>query len=310
LSFQPKVAFMQDKAAFRIFFNGHLNPILREFEKKRKALLLGLCIVLLLSFVMIVLLILSKNYALLLFIPLILFGLQIYISNRIKHYIQEFKPRLIPDILKFTKVDAIYKPSAYLDKEKFLQSGIFGVDAAVYQGEDLIEGKSGQIAFEISELLVMHPSEARAKLEKIFDGVFLHAIISQNYNGRVFIVPKSKWQRNSRGIKGMVRSGAIELKTSGNAGFDARFRVFYDETVKISDVISPRLQENLIRYHDFGHTEVYAAFNQRDFYLAMHERFNLLDSSIFRSNLSFDKIYGFYRDLHFYLKIVEDIDRS
>jgi hypothetical protein len=156
----------------------------------------------------------------------------------------------------------------------------------------------------------MHPSEIRAKLEKIFDGVFLHAMLSQNCHGKVFIVPRANWQKNSRGIKSMVRNGAIELEKIDNTAFDARFRVFYDVDVKIHNVISPRLQENLIRYYDIGKSEVYTAFINQDFYLAMQEGFDLLDSSIFRSNLSFDKIYGFYRDLQFYLKIIEDVDRS
>jgi hypothetical protein len=55
---------------------------------------------------------------------------------------------------------------------------------------------------------------------------------------------------------------------------------------------------------------VYTAIINQDFYLAMQEVFDLLDSSIFRSNLSFDKIYGFYRDLQFYLRLVEDVDRG
>jgi predicted Rossmann fold nucleotide-binding protein DprA/Smf involved in DNA uptake len=157
---------------------------------------------------------------------------------------------------------------------------------------------------------VIHPSEAKAKLEKIFDGVFLFTEYSQNCNGRVFLVPKSKWQRNSRGIKNMIRAGATELEKTGNTAFDARFRVFYDQTVNIKNILSARLQENMIKYHDFAKAEVYASFINSDFYLAMHESFDLLDSSLFRSNLSFEKIYGFFRDLQFYLQIVEDIDRS
>ena len=301
---------MQDQAAFRVLFNGQLHPILREFEKKRKSLLLELGIALFLTTALILFLILSQNHALLLFIPLIIWGLQVYISKKINRHIQAFKPRLIPEIIRFMKVEANYKPEGFISKEKFIKSGLYGIDPSLYRGEDMIEGKSGQISFEICELLVMHPSEARAKLEKVFDGVFFHAQLSQNYYGKVFIVPKSKWQRNSRGIKSMVRGGAFELNTSGNPSFDARFRVFYDADVKIANVISPRLQENLIRYHDFGQSELYVSFVDNEFYMAMQEGFNLLDSSIFRSNLSFDKIYGFYRDLQFYLKIVEDIDRS
>ena len=301
---------MQEKAAFRVFFNGHLHLILREFEKKRRALLMGLGIVIAFTAVCSILLVISKNHALLLFIPIFLWGLQSYISNKIRQHIQDFKPRLIPDMLKFMKVEAQYSPNGLLPKEQFIRSGIFGIDPAVYSGEDLITGTSGQISFEICELLVMHPSEARAKLEKVFDGVFLHAQLSQNWHGKVFIVPRANWQKNSRGIKAMVRNGALELEKIGNPAFDARFRVFYDESVKIDHVISPRLQENLIRYYDIGKTEVYTAIINQDFYLAMQEGFDLLDSSIFRSNLSFDKIYGFYRDLQFYLRMVEDVDRG
>jgi hypothetical protein len=301
---------MQDQATFRVFFNGHLHPILREFEKKRKALLLSLGIVIAITGILSLILVISKNYALLLFIPIILWGLQSYISNKIRQHIQEFKPLLIPEMLKFMKADALYNANGSLSKEQFNRSGIFGIDPAVYSGEDLIAGKSGQISYEICELLVMHPSEIRAKLEKIFDGVFLHAMLSQNCHGKVFIVPRANWQKNSRGIKSMVRNGTIELEKIDNTAFDARFRVFYDVDVKIHNVISPRLQENLIRYYDIGKSEVYTAFINQDFYLAMQEGFDLLDSSIFRSNLSFDKIYGFYRDLQFYLKIIEDVDRS
>lgn len=301
---------MQDQAAFRVFFNGHLNPILREFEQKRRSLLMELGIMLSITIGLSIYLILSDNLAVLLFVPILLWGIYSYLTNKIEKHIQAFKPRIIPDMLSFMKADATYSPKAFISKDKFIKSGIFGVDPSLFRGEDMIEGNSGQIRFEICELLVMHPSEARAKLEKVFDGVFLYAALSQSCNGRVFIVPKSKWQRNSRGIKNMVRAGACELEKTGNTAFDARFRVFYDQAVNIKNVLSPRLQENMIRYHDFAKTEVYASFINSDFYLSMQESFDLLDSSLFRSNLSFDKIYGFYRDLQFYLKIVEDVDRS
>jgi hypothetical protein len=301
---------MQDQAAFRVFFNEHLNPILREFEQKRRALLLELGVLLSITAGLSIFLIFSDNLAILLFVPILLWAIYAYLTNKIEQHIQAFKPRLIPDILAFMKVDANYSPQGFISKDKFIKSGIFGVDPSFFRGEDMIVGKSGQIRFEICELLVIHPSEAKAKLEKIFDGVFLFTEYSQNCNGRVFLVPKSKWQRNSRGIKNMIRAGATELEKTGNTAFDARFRVFYDQTVNIKNILSARLQENMIKYHDFAKAEVYASFINSDFYLAMHESFDLLDSSLFRSNLSFEKIYGFFRDLQFYLQIVEDIDRS
>lgn len=251
-----------------------------------------------------------KVFPLMLLLPLLFWVLYLVAKRGIQNYRKAYKPAIIKKILHFIHPGFIYAPEGIIKHETLSLSGIFPIDPTLCYGEDYISGNIGNICFEICELQIFHPSVFKSKPEKLFDGLFFHSEFSYNTKGRLMIIPNAKEQRFTVALKNMVRSGAKELKDSGNSAFDARFRVFCDEDLRVAEILSPATMAFMLKYYHLSGKELYASFSNTHFFFAMGEKYRLLDSSILKSNLSYEKISGLYRDLLLYMQIVQDFDHT
>ncbi|WP_264790297.1 DUF3137 domain-containing protein [Aureispira anguillae] len=279
------------------------------FEQKRKRLILLMAIGVLLLMLATIFVLTLDMFALsiFLFVPwFLLFRLYRYQANI---FTSGFKPIVVQSILEYMDSSLTYYYKDYISKDTFLRSGIFPkVSGLLYYGEDYIMGKIGEIFFEMSELEIHHTDKIKAKLEQKFKGVFFHANFNTSFKGRILMIPRPDWQLFIPVMKEYTKYGGYELTNTGNAHFDDEFLVYLDRDVHYKEILTPELITAINQYHLKSGKKVYASFYNSHFYMAIDDHQNLLEASVFHSNLNFELIAAYYQELTLFTEIVKDFD--
>jgi hypothetical protein len=286
-----------DKAAlladFRIYYNHTIHPELLRLERRRLRLLglLTLSVFLLLALFILALFLDILAFTLFLMLPIgFYFAYLIYLFQQFRI---TFKPQIVNLILDF--VDDLpfiqelnYDPKKKIEKARFQASSIFASDAPHYRGEDWIKGRIRELPFEMCELDVREFSRVRSRLDYVFRGNFKQYL--------------------SRSVRQANRKGAKEYHNLHNPEFEEVFMTYATLDAPLRNLLSKAMQDNLLHYREITAKEIYASFIDGEIYIAITESRNLLEPSIFASNLSFDLIRIFFEDILLLIQFVEDFD--
>lgn len=299
---------MDNIGKFRRFYNDHLHRKLLNFEKQRRRLLLLMGLASLLLVVFSVWILSFDLFALSAFLLVPWFLLIRFFRYRAAIFRSGYKPIVMDGLLQYMDSDLTYYAREYISKDTFERSHIFPQTIWEYKGEDYIMGKIGEIFFELCELEIFHAHPIRQKVERWFGGIFFHANFNTPFKGRIVMIPRARRQDFLATIKYYTRYGGYELIETGDQRFDKEFLVYLDREVPYKDILTPELVGAINRYHINSGKEVYASFYNSHFYMAIDEPQNLLQASVWHSNLSFERIVAYYKELLLFTQIVRDFD--
>jgi len=304
---------------FRQYYNHTIHPELLRLERKRLRLLRLMFVS---AFILLGIL-LFELYIDLLVLTLVLsipIGIYIfYIGYRIREFRLTFKPLVMNLITDFIDdgmnfdpdYPLVYHPKKKISKERFMKSQIFDTPAHDYSGEDFIEGKVGEMEFELSELNVKELSRVRSGYSTVFRGVFMHATFPEDARGRVLIWPRRLRQHLTRSIKNFHWQGGVNVEEKvNNPKFKTHFLTYATEDTHLLSILSEPMQEAILRYVEHTGKDIYMSFLDREIYAAVSEDKDLLEPRIFRSNLNFPLIREFFEDIILLLRIAEDFDQT
>ena len=310
---------MERLEALRLYYVQTIAPELQRMERGR----LRLLALLLFSLVLLGGLAAFQFYiniwliTLLLLIPHVVFiG---YLLRQIQRFRNTFKPNVIEPLLDFidngpnfdTNYPLHYRAKEGMTKEMFLASGLFCTPAPYYAAEDKIWGKIGEIEFELCELDVRENAVVRADLDEVFKGIFLHAFFKAQIDGQVRVWPRSQRQYLTKAIKEFTFEGATNVDYEMmNADFRRLFMVYAMPNTHVAGILPETMQEAIVRYHTRIRRDLYFSFHDQDFFVGISQPKDLLEPYIFRSNLSFDLILEFMRDITLVLDIVQEFDQK
>ncbi len=299
---------MNSLQEFRIYYNHTIHPELVRQERKRVRLLWLLFI----SIFVLTGIIIFEFYVNIFFITLfMMIPLSLYIAflfYQIRKFVIGFKPRIINLILDFIALDKFeYFPKRTFPKKDFMASRIFSSDAPSYQGEDFIQGRIGEVEFEMGELNVREFSQVRSRLNYVFRGVMLKAKFEERLKGKIYILPEEFKQYLTRSIKLFTRDGAVPIELE-NELFEQLFMVYATSGSPVYQLLSSDVQEMLVNARREIGKEIYISFIDSNIYIAVTEDRDLLEPYIFQSNVSFELVREFYEDLLLLFSIIEDFD--
>lgn len=304
---------------FRLFYNHTIQPELMRLERKRLRLVVfaALCVLFMagmftMSFylnILIVTLILSAPVAFTF----------VYLVYRLDAFRRSFKPRVVRLILDFIddgpnfddNNPLVYNAGGFISKERFLGSRLFDTPAHEYKGEDLVEGKVGEMYFELCELRVGEISVVLNRINSVFHGVFLHSVFNEPTIGDIMVWPRSRVQFLTNSIRSFTFEGGKNKDDEIlNEGFRQTFMTYATEDTHVAGILSPPMQEALLEYTLTTKKDIFIAFHNKDIYLALSEEKDLLEPYLFKSNLNFDRIREFFEDIHSLLHLVEVFDQT
>lgn len=304
---------------FRKFYNHTIHPELMRMERQRIRLLrLFLFSSIILAGIIVLEIYLGElALTLALTFPILLY--LFYIVYRIQRFRNTFKPNIINLILDFiddgmnydVNYPLKYDPKRFIGKQRFLASRIFVTPAESYRGEDYITGKVGNLTFELCELFVSATSPVRPGLQEVFKGIFMHAVFPEAAKGRIVVWPRRHRTSNFRAIREFAWINGEEVSDEiANEAFREAFLTYATKDTHVIGILSEPMQEAIVNYRETTGKEIYMSFIDRDIYAAVTEPKDLLEPYLFRSNLSFELIREFFRDIHLVLEIAEEFDRT
>ncbi len=306
---------MHNPDKFRLFYNQTIQPELRRLDKYRLRLLR----LMLFSAVIMVGLgafLMYLDVLVIGMLAMIPFGIYIsYLVRRVQKFVQEFKPKVVKLILDFIDDGLLFGDLHYDAKrkipfDKFIRSGIFVTRPAVYNGEDFIEGRIGDIEFEMCELNVKEFSKIRERLDSVFRGIFIRAKLFHPLKGTMLVVPRSTLPDLSETVKAFIRHGGQNLDGFiRNEDFRETFTVYGSINTKITEMLPVELMDFMLDHlHRRG--LIYLSLSEKNIYAAIANDKDILEPKLFSSNVSFDLVKEFYEDINLALFVVTAIDRS
>jgi hypothetical protein len=301
---------------FRLYYNHTIHPELVRQERARMRILrlIAFSFFILLCLLIIELYIGILVVTLFLSIPIIIYiG---YLIVRVRQFIQTFKPSVMRLILDFMSempnyANLQYTPDKSISKKQFLSSGLFATKGEYFLGEDHIQGQVSLMEFEMSELLVRQIAPVGNRLDTVFEGVFLLATFSEDNEGAIRVWPRHQRQHHTRAIKEFTWEGAKNVDDEIlNAAFRERFVVYATEDTHVVGTLSEPMQAAILDYTTKTGKDIYIAFDDRKVYAGITEPRDLLEPSLFYTNLRFDLIREFYEDIYLILQVVMYFDET
>ncbi len=129
--------------------------------------------------------------------------------------------------------------------------------------------------------------------------------------GKVLIIPREYKNSEIRSIKRFLLSGAEEVATHLQLDeFKELFITFATPDAPIHSLLSEEMQNDILDYYDFTGCRMYLSVIGNDIYIAIDEPNDLLEPSIFQSNVSYDLVREFYEKLMILISIVSDFDEN
>ncbi len=304
---------MQEIKDFRLYYNHTIHPELLRMESRRRRLLFLFFSAVFLIFVLlgVGIYIDILPVTLFLLIPVgFYFG---YISFRIKKFISRFKPQVISLILDFIDDSINYGQLKYNAKKSisiddFKNSQIFDTPN-LFQGEDYISGKIGELEFEMSEVFATN-TNVNKLINHIFHGVFLHCTIPSNI-GSVLIVPSANRQFMVKSIQKFCSKGRINVTDQiDNPIFKKLFLVYADDDADLSYLLSPRIQDALVNFRNIQKKDIFVSIIETKIAIAISESEDILEPFILQTNLKFDLIKAFYENISTMVNMINAFDEN
>lgn len=308
--------FLKRLEEFRLYYNHTIHPELVRQERARLRLLrlIAFSFFLLLALFVLELIIGILVVALFLSIPIVIYiG---FLVVQVRSFVHTFKPNVMRLILDFMAQmpnysDLHYEPDKSITKAQFLSSGLFSTKGEYFLGEDYISGQVSLMPFEMSELMVRQVSQVGNQLDTVFEGVFLSATFSEETKGAIRVWPRHRRQFHTRAIKEFTWIGAQNVdKEILNEAFRDRFVVYATEDTHIAGILSEPMQAAILDYVEKTGKDIYIAFDDRKVFAGITEPRDLLEPSIFFTNLRFDLIREFYEDVFLILRVVMYFDQT
>ncbi len=306
---------MQNPDEFRIFYNQTIHPELMRLDKQRIRMLRRMSLSLLLM-VGVAALLMAVGIFVLALIAAIPFGLYIFYQYRqIQEFKAKFKPRVVELILDFIDDDLLFGELKYDAKrkipfDKFFKSNIFGVRPAVYEGEDFIEGRIGDVEFEMSELLVETFSRVRKRLDLVFRGIFVWAKFFYPLHGTLLVLPRRSLPKRSEALKAFIRQGGQVMDPFvRHQRFLEIYTVYGSKNSKVSELLPQNLMDFILVARERT-GEIQLSIFQENCYVAISNNKDILEPKIFQSNVSYELVREFYEDIYVALYIISALDEA
>lgn len=154
----------------------------------------------------------------------------------------------------------------------------------------------------------------RNRLDYVFRGIFLIADYQRwDMHGKVLVLPDAYRKYLSRSERAFHLEGGRRIRGMVLPEFEAIFDTYATAETRIKDIISAEMQRAILQFrHRFQQSnrqkEIYFSIIGDKIYLALTQDRDLLEPSLFATNVSFEVVKEFYEDLALLLNLVKEVD--
>ncbi len=279
---------MRTKEELRRLYQEKLEPELKKMEKARKRELkyyrLGIAVIILIG---IILFFPASLFPWMFKIPII-FGIcftGIVVSSvtsaKSKVYVQNYKNKIVKEVLHFINPDYQYTPEGTIKREDYLKSGLYS-DGNKYEGEDFVTGSVGKTPFQFAELYVY--SQSRDSTTVYFSGLFFISEFNKHLQEKTLVIPE-KFNINFFTKQEKKYFDDCERLTLENPDFEEVFSVYGTSQQEARYVLTPAMMEAMLDIYNKYKFEISFSFIGNNMYCGMQIRKSVGRENHFEPNI-------------------------
>lgn len=203
-----------------------------------------------------------------------------------------YKKVLMPELIKYSGIQAFYDGDEYISQAEFLESGFYQPEkVSKYVGYDLVKGKEGETDFRFSQLEVQEYRSKGSKSEivEIFKGLYYVSDFNKNMEGHTLVVPDVATELLGRNLgERMNKIGAmvykdVKLEQMENSEFEDYFSVFSSDPIEARYILSPKLAEQIMNLRKQLGRDYSLSFKNGKMFISIESGKDLLGPNLFAS---------------------------
>lgn len=232
-------------------------------------------------------------------------------------YRRRFKSEIIAEVVRFISPKLQFEPDSMIDRDTYLQCGIFRHSVDKYDGEDYVSGTVGATALRFSEVHAQYKTEStdskgntRTQWHTIFKGLLFQGDFNKHFDAQTFVLTDvaEKWLGTFVGQSLQGKHGDAELVKLEDPLFEKEFVVHGTDQVEARYILTPSLMTRVVDFRKKAKRDVQLSFIDSSVFVAIPYRENLFEPSLFRSGVSRKQIASYYDALSLTISIVEELN--
>lgn len=205
----------------------------------------------------------------------------IYYSTKYSDkYLDDFKEKIIGQIITYIHPGAVYKPMGFISKKEYKASGLFRRRFTHFDGDDYWESNYDGIAFHCSEIESSYSDPTGS--DSIFKGLFFTVKLNANFRGGTYV-----WVKDNVQLPGSIADEHYRLfplpelhkyKTHHEL-FNKAYSVYTTNTSEAASILGGRMPEHMLLLKERLKKDIVFSFVAGRCYVAVPFRENLLEPS-------------------------------
>lgn len=193
-------------------------------------------------------------------------------------YIDDFKEKIIRQIITYISPGAIYKPMGFVSKKEYRASGLFRRKFTHFDGNDYWESDYNGMGFHCSEIESSYRDATGG--ETIFKGLFLTVKLQNNFSGGTYVWAKKNVQLPASIADERYRMYAmpgIEKFRTGSTDFDKTFAVYCTNSSEAGSLLGGGMTSRMLLLKERLKKEIVFSFVGGRCYVAIPFAEDLLE---------------------------------
>lgn len=195
-------------------------------------------------------------------------------------YLDEFKEKIIRQIITYIHPDAVYKPMSLISKKEYKASGLYRRKFTHFDGDDYWQSVYNGVDFHCSEVNSWY--EDMTGRQNIFKGLFFIAGINSSFAGGTYIwikgdaqLPSSMADEEYR----MYRLPEVHRMRVSHERFDKHYSVYTTSPDEASLLLSYNMMDHIVTIKEKLKKDIVFSFVAGKCYIAVPFEENLLEPS-------------------------------
>jgi len=205
----------------------------------------------------------------------------IYFSTKYAdRYIEEFKEKVIGQVINYIHPNAVYKPMGFVSKKEYKASGLYRRKFTHFDGDDYWESICDGVAFHCSEIVSAYSDPTGN--ETIFKGLFFTVKLNTLFSGGTYI-----WAKDNVQLPGSIADEHYRMfslppvkkyKTSHDL-FNKTYSVYCTSLFEASAILTWNMLDHIMLIRKKLDKDIVFSFVAGRCYVAVPFNENLLEPS-------------------------------
>lgn len=213
-----------------------------------------------------------------LFFVVLLVSIYFY-TKRSDQYLDNFKEKVIGQIITTLNPSAVYKPMGFVSQKEYRASGLYRRKYTQFDGDDYWEGVYKNVPFHCSEIETKY-EDSSGIVHHIFKGLFFSARLNKSFKGRTYVwakgdeqLPVSIADEHAR----MIQLPDVRKFNMNDVTFNQYFSVYGLDASEAAFIIDPPMMQHMLKLRAQLHRKIVFSFVGGRCYVAVPIDQNLLE---------------------------------